>query len=76
MGNEQTQERRNATPEEIKTLPKVVDSLSFNVWIALLASAAERFSFYAVTTPWRKTQHLSNWSLFANSGRKLHSEST
>ncbi|KAJ3482689.1 hypothetical protein NLG97_g7503 [Lecanicillium saksenae] len=48
-----TEERRDATEEEIKAFPHVADSISFNVWVALLASAAERFSFYAVTTPWQ-----------------------
>lgn len=51
------EERRDATDEEIQTLPHVADSISFNVGVALLASAAERFSFYAVTTPWRKRPH-------------------
>lgn len=49
-----TEERRDATEDEIRTFPHVADTISFNVWVALLASAAERFSFYAVTTPWRK----------------------
>lgn len=47
-------ERRDATEEEIQNLRHVVDSLPFVVWIALIASGAERFTFYAVTTPWRK----------------------
>ena len=47
--------RREATNEEIKHLPHVVDSLPTVVWIALVAGAADRFTYYAVTTPWRKT---------------------
>lgn len=49
------QEKRDATEDEIKNLPHVVDSLPFIVWIALVASGAERFTFYAVTTPWRQS---------------------
>lgn len=45
--------RRVATKEELETLPRVVDSLPVIVWIALVAGAAERFTFYAVSTPWR-----------------------
>lgn len=48
------QERRDATEDEIRDLPHVVDTLPFIVWIALVASGAERFTFYAVTTPWRE----------------------
>lgn len=46
-------ERRDATEDEINELPDVADSLSSIVWIALVVSGAERFLFYAVTTPWR-----------------------
>ncbi|KAF3407214.1 Peptide transporter PTR2 [Talaromyces pinophilus] len=46
-------ERRDATEDEIENLRHVVDSLPFIVWIALMASGAERFTFYAVTTPWQ-----------------------
>lgn len=46
-------ERRDATEDEINELPHVADSLSSIVWIALVVSGAERFLFYAVTTPWR-----------------------
>lgn len=50
-------ERRDATEDEIENLRHVVDSLPFIVWIALMASGAERFTFYAVTTPWRELSH-------------------
>ncbi|CEJ92610.1 hypothetical protein VHEMI08249 [[Torrubiella] hemipterigena] len=54
MGNKPArEERRDASDEEIKSLPHVADSIPFNVWVALLASGAERFSFYAVSTPWQ-----------------------
>ena len=46
-------ERHDATEDEINELPHVADSLSSIVWIALVVSGAERFLFYAVTTPWR-----------------------
>ncbi|KAI7763817.1 hypothetical protein LZL87_012715 [Fusarium oxysporum] len=47
------QERRDATEDEIKELRHVVDSVSVAVWVALIANATERFTFYAVTTPWQ-----------------------
>ncbi|RKL43037.1 hypothetical protein BFJ72_g4450 [Fusarium proliferatum] len=46
-------ERRDATEEEIKELRHVVDSVPLAVWVALVANATERFTFYAVTTPWQ-----------------------
>ncbi|KAH8692743.1 oligopeptide transporter [Talaromyces proteolyticus] len=46
-------EKRDATEDEVESLPHVVDSLPFVVWIALVAGGAERFTFYAVTTPWQ-----------------------
>ncbi|KAK4866681.1 hypothetical protein LT330_008234 [Penicillium expansum] len=49
-------ERRDATEEEIKTLPHVVDSIPLIIWIALVAGELERFKFYAVTDPWPVTQ--------------------
>lgn len=54
------QNRRNATAVEIETLLHVLDSVPFIVWVALVAGAAERFTFYAVASPWRKlsTPHL------------------
>ncbi|KAF3056204.1 Peptide transporter [Trichoderma lentiforme] len=45
--------RHEATEEEVKELRHVVDSVPFIVWIALVANATERFTFYAVTTPWQ-----------------------
>jgi POT family proton-dependent oligopeptide transporter len=47
-------ERRDATDDEIRDLTHVVDSLPSIVWIALVASGAERFAFYALTAPWRE----------------------
>lgn len=47
-------ERREATEDEVRDLRHVVDSLPLVVWVTLVASAAERFTFFAVKTPWRK----------------------
>ncbi|PLB55687.1 oligopeptide transporter [Aspergillus steynii IBT 23096] len=46
-------QRRDATEDEIKTLPHVVDSVPFIVWVALVAGASERFTFYAISAPWQ-----------------------
>ncbi|KAI0417869.1 POT family-domain-containing protein [Xylaria grammica] len=55
------EERRAATDEEIKTLPHVVDTIPPIIWVALVASATERFTFYAVKTPWQNyVQNPSN----------------
>ncbi|OQD63785.1 hypothetical protein PENPOL_c009G00790 [Penicillium polonicum] len=54
MNNRTTErERRDATEDERKTLPHVVDSIPLVVWIALVAGALERFTYYAVTAPWQ-----------------------
>lgn len=45
---------KDATDEEINGLRHVVDQLPRKVWISLLVSGAERFTFYVVSTPWRK----------------------
>jgi POT family proton-dependent oligopeptide transporter len=45
--------RRDATLLEVETLPHVVEPLPLIVWVALMIGAAERFTFYAVATPWR-----------------------
>lgn len=45
---------RDATDEEIGSLRHVVDKLPRKVWVSLLVSGAERFTYYTITTPWRK----------------------
>jgi POT family proton-dependent oligopeptide transporter len=55
---EQQQEPRDATEEEVETLRHVVDTIPRGVWIALAVGACERFTFYAVSAPWRKSQYL------------------
>jgi POT family proton-dependent oligopeptide transporter len=47
-------QRRDATEEEIRSLRHIVDDIPSTVWIVALAGAAERFTYYAVTAPWRK----------------------
>lgn len=46
-------ERRDATEEEIQNLRHVVDTIPRTVWIALAIGASERFTFYAISAPWR-----------------------
>lgn len=46
---------RDATEEEIQSLPHTVDSIPRAVWIVTIAGAAERFSYYAVSAPWRES---------------------
>ncbi|KAE8386474.1 POT family-domain-containing protein [Aspergillus alliaceus] len=44
---------RDATNEEIDSLRHVVDKLPRKVWVSLLVSGAERFTYYTITTPWQ-----------------------
>lgn len=46
--------RRDATEEELRTLPHVIDDIPLAVWIAAFVGAAERFTYYGITAPWRK----------------------
>jgi hypothetical protein len=46
-------EYRDATEEEISIYFLGIDQIPSAVWIVALAGAAERFSFYATTVPWR-----------------------
>lgn len=46
--------RRDATEEEILECRHVADQLNMPIWVALVVGAAERFAFYAITTPWRE----------------------
>ncbi|KMU78476.1 peptide transport protein PTR2 [Coccidioides immitis RMSCC 3703] len=53
MDTQPTQyEKREATEDEVENLRHVVDTVPGVVWVALVAAAAERFTFYAVTAPW------------------------
>lgn len=55
-------EVRDATDEEIQSLRHVNDRLPRKVWIALLASGAERLTYYVISTPWRECPVAENWS--------------
>jgi len=46
-------ERREAMDEAINNQRHVVDELSRGVWISLAIGACERFTFYAISAPWR-----------------------
>ena len=46
-------EYRDATEEEIAAYLPGIDRIPAAVWIVALVGAAERFSFYATTVPWR-----------------------
>jgi hypothetical protein len=54
VGLSASNEARDATDEEVQTLRHVIDQLPRKVWIALLASGAERFTYYVISTPWRE----------------------
>lgn len=45
---------RDATEEEIRTLPRAVDRIPPAAWAAALIGSGERFSYYAVISIWRK----------------------
>ncbi|GAB1319782.1 peptide transporter ptr2 [Madurella fahalii] len=44
---------RDATDEEIRTLPRVVDRLPIAAWAAALIGSAERFSYYTIISIWQ-----------------------
>jgi proton-dependent oligopeptide transporter, POT family len=52
---------RDATEEEIASLRHVVDKLPRKVWVSLLVSGAERFTYYTISTPWRKSTTIRLW---------------
>lgn len=52
--NDESLSPRDATDEEIESLRHVVDKLPRKVWVSLIVSGAERFTYYTITTPWRK----------------------
>jgi hypothetical protein len=49
-----TFEDRDATEEEINTLPHVVDKIPFSATLVIIAGAGERFTYFAIIAPWRK----------------------
>jgi POT family proton-dependent oligopeptide transporter len=50
----QQESRRDATEEDIEQFRHVVDTIPRAVWVALAVGASERFTYYAVSAPWRK----------------------
>lgn len=51
---------RDATDEEIDSLPHVMDSTPTAAWIVVLAGAAERFTYFGIIAPWRRFDCYSN----------------
>jgi POT family proton-dependent oligopeptide transporter len=45
---------RDATEDEIRTLPRVVDKIPVAAWAAALVGSAERFSYYCIISIWRE----------------------
>jgi hypothetical protein len=41
--------------EEFNSLPRVIAEVPATVWVIALISAAERFAYWGITTPWRKS---------------------
>ncbi|KAK4124396.1 oligopeptide transporter [Parathielavia appendiculata] len=44
---------RNATEDEIRSLPKVVDKIPLAAWAAAMVGSAERFSYYSIISIWQ-----------------------
>lgn len=53
IGEEKETDYRDATEEEQSAYHPGVDKIPKAVWIVAIIGAAERFSFYAITVPWR-----------------------
>lgn len=64
---------RDATEDEIRTLPRVVDKIPLAAWAAAFVGSAERFSYYCIISIWREFSPLMlfnpevTFSLFAKS---------
>jgi POT family proton-dependent oligopeptide transporter len=56
---------RDATEDEVRTLPKVVDRIPIAAWAAALVGAAERFSYYSTISIWREEPSPSKHSKIA-----------
>jgi POT family proton-dependent oligopeptide transporter len=59
----QPEEPNNVSQEDLNNLPHVRDGLPLAVIIVALIGGAERFTYYAVTTPWRKSDYSSDLEL-------------
>ncbi|KAL2257918.1 hypothetical protein VTK26DRAFT_8974 [Humicola hyalothermophila] len=44
---------RDATEDEIRSLPRVVDKIPLAAWAAAMVGAAERFSYYSIISIWQ-----------------------
>ncbi|KAK3997948.1 putative peptide transporter [Cladorrhinum sp. PSN332] len=44
---------RDATEEEIASLPHVTDKIPFAAWAVIIAGAGERFTYFGLITPWQ-----------------------
>lgn len=54
---------RDATEDEIVTLPRVVDKIPLAAWAAAFVGSAERFSYYCIISIWRKFSPFFNLGL-------------
>jgi len=69
---------RDATDEEINSLPHIVDKLPPKAWAAAAIGATERFSYYCFVSIWREcmqsSMSMSISILTCRNLRKLHAE--
>ena len=56
---------RDATDDEIRSFPRVVDSIPLAAWGAALVGSSERFSYYATVSVWRKKACFFNASSYS-----------
>ncbi|KAL2268417.1 hypothetical protein VTJ83DRAFT_3263 [Remersonia thermophila] len=54
---------REATDEDLRTLPRIVDKVPLAAWAAALVGSAERFSYYCI---------ISIWQNYMQHGRDFH----
>lgn len=54
LSPETVSEPRDATDDEIRNLPHIVDRVPLAAWAAALIGAWERFGYYSMITIWRK----------------------
>lgn len=47
-------ERQEATAEQIRDLPHIVDCVPFVAWTVAVIGATERFGYYSTVVIWRK----------------------
>ena len=49
-----------ATEDQVKNLRHVADKFEKRVWLALILAMAERFSYYGISAPFRKSTTLND----------------